>query len=1247
MYFGNNHGVMEYDGVSWRVIKTENENIVRSLAISPEGTIYAGGLGELGYLTPDSINGLHYVSLLPHLDKKYHDFADVWQTLSTSNGIFFVTAKYIFRWNDNKMHTWEAPTGFHVGFVVNDQFYVRQKQTGLMQINGDEIKVAPLGQQFADERIMSILPFPSAGNNTMLIVTRSSGLILYDGKTAEPFNTDADKLLTEGLVYCGTVLPGGQFAFGTLQNGVVIIDNKGNLNHHLNKSSGLQDETIWYLYPDMQGGLWIGMHVGISRAETNSKHTFFGEREGLEGSVLDILRHNKILYAATSMGIYFLDEHNGKFKRIENVSPQAWALLPFDNKVLAATFEGLFEIQGTQSKIIDSIYAFSLARSLQDPNRIYIGMQSGFKSLFWTGGKWKDEGNLAGIEDEIDVIFEYPKGKLWLTTRENIILLVDYSKTSFSAPTVTSFDTTSGLPPGDRTFAFITTKGLRFGTERGIYQFNEQKQFFTPDTTLIKGLNVDEANMYSVTLGNKGNLWVVSDNKSGVGWLQPDSTYKWDNSPFLRIDHLDHYYAYRDPLYDDVTWIGCLDRVIRYDGQIENNIHLPFKTLIRQVAENGDSILFNGARNTAQSMLSLEHGYKSLRFNFAAPSFDDESKTEYQYFLEGFDSQWSSWSTETYKDYTGLPRGTYKFRVRSRNIYNQEGEEASMDFKIFPPWYFTWWAFLIYALLFAIAMRMLWKRQLASLQEKHSQQLREVELVKLKELDQLKSQFFADISHEFRTPLTLIIGPVDKLLEQQPSAEEAKQYSLIKRNAQRLLRLINQLLDLSKLDSGKLKLDLEHADIIPLIKAITDSFESLAQTKKIKLELHSKVAAAEINFDRDKFEQILSNLISNALKFTPENGTIKIEVREKTNAQELEIDVTDSGTGIAKSQLPHVFDRFYQGSQASLSGEPGTGIGLALAKELVALHHGSISVKSTENIGTTFTVSLPFARSNKMENGHQLKNGFKPIKAHDIPLGWDSFVENQELLSENTLLLVEDNPDMRSFIRDILTGSYNVVEAVDGQDGINKAIDIVPDIIISDVMMPQKDGLQLCDELKKDVRTSHIPLILLTAKADIESRLAGLECGADDYLAKPFNRKEILLRTKNLLENRKRLWEKHIASRPIEAPLPKEVEKEDAFLQKIRGLVEENISESEFEIESLSQLAGMSRSQMFRKIKALTGQSPSLYIRTIRLQKAKTLLEESDLNVSEVAYQVGFSSPAYFSDAFNEMYNVRPSQLKK
>ena len=394
-------------------------------------------------------------------------------------------------------------------------------------------------------------------------------------------------------------------------------------------------------------------------------------------------------------------------------------------------------------------------------------------------------------------------------------------------------------------------------------------------------------------------------------------------------------------------------------------------------------------------------------------------------------------------------------------------------------------------------------------------------------------------------------------------------------------------------------------------------------------------------------EQILTNLISNAVKFTSDGGTVDVDVKIIDKDNVLQIEVTDNGSGISKDQLPHVFDRFYQGESAR-TGEPGSGIGLALVKELVELHHGQIRVKSLENKGTTFTILLPFKKERSEEKGPQ-SNGKTLFPAFDVYAteSVNSFIDEHELTSDNTLLLVEDNPDMRAFIRETLSGTYHVIEATDGQDGIDKALEVIPDMIISDVMMPRKDGLELCKTLKQDERTSHIPIILLTAKADIESRLAGLERGADDYLAKPFNRDELLIRSRNLLEIRQRLRERFSS---FQQPAPvedKSVQIEDAFLQNIRGLVEKNLSDSDLEIDALSRLVGMSRSQMFRKIKGLTGQSPSLFIRAIRLNKAKELLESTEMNVSEVAYQVGFSTPTYFSDAFTEAYGIRPSQLKK
>lgn len=1256
MYFGNSHGILEYDAVNWRLIHTPNQDIVRSLTKDNKGTIYYGGFGEIGYLAPDSANLLQTVSLLSYLDTAYHDFSDVWQTLTVQNNIFFVTAKYIFRWDGKRMHTWTAKTSFHVGFSINDKFYIRQKEIGLMEIIDDVLMLAPLGEKLADEKIMGMLPFIDGGKNKLLLATRTNGLLLYDQHSIIPFLSEATDLLKAGQVYCATKFAGEQFAIGTLQNGILIIDANGKLHHHLNKASGLQDETIWHLLTDRQGDLWTGMHVGISRVEMNTPFTQFTSLEGVEGSVLEIIRHQGTLYIATSMGIFYLDESEnqlkvpGKFKKVSGVSPQAWALLSFGDILLGGTFDGLYEINGDQSTLVHSAYTMTLHQDTHDPNRLFIGMQDGFKSLYRTNNQWRDDGMVEGMDQEVLHFYQSPENKLWITTRYTGIYLADFSNGFTTKPVMLHYDTTQGLEINDRTIPFQTPSGLRFATLEGVYLFDEKQQQFLQDTNLISGVSHDQLDIFSVSTDKKGNLWMVRRQEPGIAWLQEDKSFKWESTSFKRIESIDEYYMYPDPDHESLTWIGCIDRVIQYDGKVPVADLPSFATQIRQVIINEDSLVFGGANASLHQAFSLDNRYRSLRIKYAALSFGEESKTQYQYILEGYDAQWSNWTTETYKDYTGLPQGNYRFLVRSKNIYQQEGEVATFEFKIFPPFYLTPFAFILYAFLLCGLIYLLWQLQMKRVRAKHQQQLEQVEYEKLKELDQLKSRFFADISHEFRTPLTLILGPVETLLSKKPPEEQSHQYHLIRRNAQRLLKLINQLLDLSKLEAGKMKLEMQHMDIIPLMKGIVHPFESLVESKNIELVFTTDIEHAVIHFDRDKIEQVLYNLISNAIKFSFTGGKVMVNVKLTEHNSFLQIEVTDTGAGIAEEQLHHVFDRFYQGSEASRIGEPGTGIGLALAKELVELHGGRIEVRSIEHQGTTFRILLPCSKEQRVDSSEEQKPVAPKITtdnfASDSTHSMTTMMNGQSSHLEYTVLLVEDNPDMRSYIRETLGRNYRILEATDGEDGIEKAIENIPDIIISDVMMPRKDGLELCGIVKRDERTSHIPIILLTAKAEIDSRLAGLERGADDYMAKPFNREELIIRTRNLLEQRKWLWNRYASLHPLSVDENKDVQIEDEFLKKIREILEDNLEETEFEIEELARMVGMSRSQLFRKIKALTGQSPSLYIRAFRLHKGKELLENTSMNVSEVAYQVGFSTPAYFSDAFTETYGFRPSQLK-
>ena len=1291
MYFGNSRGLLEYDGVSWRLIQTERKSIVLSMAINTEGRIFAGGYGEIGYFAPDSARQLQFVSLVPRLDEQYHDFKEVWRTWVTPSGVFFVTFKYIFRWDGRKMHIWQAQTAFQYSFWVNDQLYVEQIGLGLMQIDSDSLHMAPDGEKLANMRITAMEPFDNKRKKSVLITSLNQGIFLYDGLSIEHFSTNIDSLLINSKISCATTLANGQYAFGTMLGGVIVIDAAGKLRQRIHKSNGLLDDSVLHLYEDRQGALWIGMQIGIARAETGSPHSYFGERDGIEGSIWEIVRHEGGLYFATIMGLYYLDERPGtspgagQFKRVSGVSPQCWSVLPFGQTLLASTFEGVYEIEGTRGRRILEGTVFSLHRSQQDSNRVFAGMGHGVKSLYYNKGQWKEEGRLEGMDQQVRHFYETPDGKLWLTDYFNGLLLVDFSKGYTRQPSILRYDTLHGLPPADRVIAFPTDNGLRFATLQGVFLFDESRQRFFPDTTLVQGLDNDKIALFSVSRDRQGNLWMLADDnaQSGIAIHRAEGVYVWEQTPFLRIAELPVSAVYPDPLQEDITWIGGSAQVVRYDGAVPSQSDRDYPTLLRQIIANEDSLLYGGTGPAPGNNIRLAYGLNSLRFRYAAPSFDDERKNEYQLLLEGYDEQWSNWSTETYKDYTRIPPGNYRFLVRARNIYHHIGETAVCEFEILPPFYRTWWAYLLYVLFLAVGIFRLWQYGVQRIQKMHLQELKQLEYEKLKELDQMKSRFFANISHEFRTPLTLILGPLDNLIARYAKSEDTQDFTLMRRNAQGLLRLINQLLNLSRLEAGKMKLEARKDDVIPLAKGLFYAFESLARAKDISLHFETEMEKAPLYFDREKLEQVITNILSNAFKFTPEGGTVSMKIISEGVEQPngfLQIDITDTGIGIPAERLGHVFDRFYSppqpprrggvrdssplwGDRGELSsGElGGAGIGLALAKELVELHHGRISVDSTVGQGAAFTILLPLGKAHlqaedivEEETSHPTpRKRVNPISGDEegiiqapLPISLTSANE-EENEAENIILLVEDNADMRAFIRTQLADGYQVVEAPDGQAGLEKALEFIPDLIISDVMMPGMDGLQLCDALKNDERTSHIPIILLTAKADVESRVIGLERGADAYLAKPFNREELLVRSRKLLELRQRLRERYASLQPPEPAADKGLELEDAFLRKIRGFVEAQLSDINLDMGQLSQSLGMSRSQVYRKVKALTGGSPSVFVRAIRLGRAKELLQTTDLNVTEVAYEVGFSTPAYFSDAFLEAFGVRPSEFRR
>ncbi len=527
-------------------------------------------------------------------------------------------------------------------------------------------------------------------------------------------------------------------------------------------------------------------------------------------------------------------------------------------------------------------------------------------------------------------------------------------------------------------------------------------------------------------------------------------------------------------------------------------------------------------------------------------------------------------------------------------------------------------------------------------------QKQKIEAQKLQELDQLKTSFFTNITHEFRTPLTVILNsfPNDKNDRDEVVLND-REVNVIKRNAHRLNGLINQLLDLSKLEAGKMKLQVSQNDLSQYLKTLTQSFESLAAQKNIKLQFISMQSPFKAFFDVDKLEKTLINLLSNAIKFTEEGGEVDVLLFSKN--RNAEIIVRDTGIGIAPDLLPKIFDRFLQADNSTTRNFEGSGIGLALVEQMVKVHQGTIKVESTLGEGTTFSIQLPVEKTaynvNQIVKAEPIspKQDMVPLIIKDTPF------ENVSAATERKplVLIIEDDPDLRYLIRNQLSPKYQILEAIDGEDGIKLALEKIPDLIISDVMMPNKSGYEVCKTIKIDERTNHIPLILLTAKATRDEKVEGLELGADDYLVKPFDKTELEVRINNLIVQRKKLQQRfsqEVVYKTKDSPI---ISREDAFIQKVLEIIEEKIALEGFGVEELAQAVHMSRSQLYRKLKALTNKTPNAFLREIRLSKAKALLQSDAGNVSEVAMMVGFSNANYFYKCFKEAYGITPGELLK
>jgi len=657
----------------------------------------------------------------------------------------------------------------------------------------------------------------------------------------------------------------------------------------------------------------------------------------------------------------------------------------------------------------------------------------------------------------------------------------------------------------------------------------------------------------------------------------------------------------------------------------------------------------------------LRYSDKIFSFEVAALDFISPENVVYAYRMEGFDIDWN-YTQAQYPviTYTNLNPGDYKLRIKAgnKNIVDRIDRYIELKIEITPPVWKTWWAYILYVFILMAIAYYFWRLSMQRMKERELVRLEILKREKSEELNQAKLRFFTNISHEFRTPLTLIISPLEQLLRKgKESHTFHRQFDIMLKNARRMLRLINQLLDFRKIEGGKMTLKAEYSDIVKFMRDIVHSFEEYAGERHINFKLLTSVNSYMLWFDPDKMDKILFNLLSNAFKFTPQKGSITIRILKGVNPDQgptelseyVQISVSDTGKGIPEKDLPNLFERFYQADNTS-SVYMGSGLGLSLTKNFVEIHKGNITVDTSPQ-GTTFTILLPSGDAHLTDDQKVIPdkpgvNKYLHLAPDTIAVHRESGIEKQTRFLHNkpTVLLVEDHLDLRQYLEEECKNHFNFYDASNGTEGFEMAVEILPDLIISDIVMPEMNGIEFCQNIKQNLVTSHIPVILLTAKSTLENQVEGYEAGADAYISKPFQIDQLIATANSIIENRIRLREKFNTGKVL-SNLPIKNTADDKFLQKVTDLINYKISEVEFGVLELSKELGISRVHLHRKLKSIANISPNEFIKTIRLERARELLLQQEFTISEVCYKVGFNSPAYFSSCFKTYYQMSPSEF--
>lgn len=1306
MWFGTRNGLNRYDGYRFQIFRESGKdtapishNHINCITGDKNGNVWVGTSGGLCRFDPvtngftkffysenDSaaIDGNNIVALLSDSEGRfwvvtdnglnYYDFDSSRFIRESIDGMLNANRIYALA-EGEKGELWLGTTS---GLIV---FNTKTRQTRMFRQD-------PLNKRTISQNRISALFRDSSGN--IWVGTYQQGVCLYDRDRDCFIRYSTTDGLNDNNIRCFAEDSQGNLLIGTFDG----LSAFNPANKHFSSIYGSKNGkrsaghfSVYSILCDRAGTVWIGTYSGgiCYYSPYNQRFRFYDpgmNNQTVFGIIGPMVEHPDGLWIGTEGGgLLYFDKWKETYTyfHLPGALPGAYgqnivkSLLQDGDKLLVGTTrQSIANFDMKRMKFDSTIfppwsnYYYMLYKDKK--SRLWIGGTAGEQSLGYitSDGHFVHPVSLKSgqlfIPPNVRCMVEDDRGGFFFGSWDQGLFYYDEPQQTVYNWTFSPGDTT-GLPYHAVSSLCKTRKGdIWIGT------FGGGLCLFRPNSMDFEVYNerngLPNATVCKILEDLNGRLWIST--LSGISELNLSSgrftNYGYDNGVGIPEFTLGSGIVTSG---NEVFFGGNNGFVSFHPENITTNKYIPPVVITELMVNNLPFPIL------PQQVIYLKHNQSNLSISFSALNFIYPNQNQYAYKLEGFDRDWNVVGNRRTAYYTNIPPGQYIFRVKGSNndgVWNEEG--TSLLLFIARPWWNTWWAWSFYVLvaLSVIATVLHYSRLKNRLE--NNIRIKQMEQENMEILHQTKIKLFTNFSHELRTPLTLILAPLEDLLQQSalsPALHDT--LNLIFKNANRLLYTVNQLMDFRKKESGHLRLKAAQGNLVKFIGEIVIAFNELASKRDIYFCFRCQVTDLQVWYDRNLLEKVLFNLLSNAFKNTPDQGEITISLsvwkssefckrypdkHQKSDSSVPEfvlIEISDTGKGIPEEELERIFDSFYQVDRNETTPVSGTGIGLNLSRSIVEMHHGAIWAEKQSVAGAVFRVVLPLGNahlsSEEIVENYQNSEDISHYQINsETTDGWVEKMEPGEKNGEHAVLIVEDNADVRYFIKSHLEKHYTVWEADNGTDALQLSIDRLPCLIISDIMMPGMDGIQLCHALKNDIRTGHIPLILLTARVTVLQVQEGFGVGADDYITKPFNASLLVTRVKNLIASRERL-------RLLFAQKSKELDVElpashidNHFMGKIYNYLNLNMSNPELNMDTFCKEIGMSRTNLYRKIKSLTNLSPSELIQNVRLKSALKLLQENDLSISEIAYTVGFSSPSYFSKAFRAFFGISPTEMR-